>query len=314
MIIARNSEELLAALSAARNQRGPEVAFVPTMGALHEGHLSLIDAAKGQAATAVASVYVNPTQFVAGEDFDSYPRDPEADSAALASRGCDILYLPQDADIYPAGFATSVLADPSLTDCLCGNSRGHQHFDGVATVVARLFGLVQPTSALFGQKDWQQLLVIKRMAADLHPWLHVIGVPTAREHDGLARSSRNTYLSRDERNIAVAVPDAVAAAQNHAQLDDQTRESVELAARSVLQRAGLAIDYCDVRNGSTLESPPADSPIDPSNLRIFIAANVGRTRLIDNASLADALNLSSSLQTDDSQRASTVSTAATAAA
>ena len=314
MIIARNSLQLQAALSVARERSGSSVAFVPTMGALHEGHLTLVDAARERAATTVASIYVNPKQFAPGEDFNAYPRNPEADSKLLAERGCEILYLPQDADIYPTEFATQVLADPNVTNCLCGTSRGAGHFNGVVTVVARLLGLVQPTVALFGEKDWQQLLVIKRMAADLHPWLEVTGVRTARELDGLALSSRNAYLSADDRAAAVAVPAALAQAQRVAQSRSETRDSIEFSARTLLETAGLSVDYCEVRDSATLESPPLNAEVDPHNYRLFIAATVGKTRLIDNASLAQSLNLGSSDQQSHSQRASTVSTAATSAA
>lgn len=294
MIVARSPWQLRSGLdSLALDHEGksdeslvrarPRTAFIPTMGALHEGHLALVDAAQrdGNPIT-VASVFVNPSQFAEGEDFDRYPRDEQRDLELLAAAGCDIVFLPTVDDVYPPGFATSVLADPSLVACLCGASRGRSHFNGVATVVARLFGLVRPDTAWFGEKDWQQLQVIRRMAADLFPAIEICSVETVRSAEGLALSSRNAYLSPAGREAALAIPRAVAAARDACAAGNPA-EFVELRAREVLEKAGLAVDYVEVRSASSLERHAAPP-------RIFIAALLEGVRLIDNASLEYSSN------------------------
>ena len=238
------------------------VAMVPTMGALHAGHMKLVEAAKAQARHVVVSIFVNPTQFAPTEDLSTYPRREAEDAAMLAAAGVAILWAPDVATMYPDGFATTISV-AGVSEGLCGASRPG-HFDGVATVVNKLFGQVRPDIALFGEKDWQQLQVIRRMVADLDLGIDIIGVPTEREADGLAMSSRNAYLSAAERKAAVALPQALsAAADAYARGDD---ESIILAtARTAIAAAGFTIDYVERREN-----------------RLLAAARMGSTRLIDN--------------------------------
>lgn len=285
MIVARTHGELIAAIDSCRAGLATDrstVAFVPTMGSLHAGHLSLIARARSSAGITVASIYVNPLQFGPGEDFDRYPREQERDTELLIDAGCDVLFLPSSETVYPDGFSTKVLASEALSAPLCGRIRGASHFDGVATVVARLFALVSPDTAWFGEKDWQQLLVIRRMAADLFPSLSVMSAPTVRDAEGLALSSRNAYLAEDERAAALAVPGALIAARNAAAKGGNVNGCID-AARSVLASAAVSVDYVELLRGDDLA--PTPGPFPEATDRIFIAARVGTTRLIDNDSL-----------------------------
>jgi len=257
---------------------GETVGFVPTMGALHEGHLSLVRLAKDRARRAVASVFVNPTQFGPNEDFDAYPRDERRDAELLASVGCDLLYAPTAAEMYPPGFATTITV-AGVTEPLDGAARPG-HFAGVATVVAKLLLQCGPDVAVFGEKDYQQLQVIRRLVVDLDIPVEILGGPTARAGDGLALSSRNAYLTPDERVVAAALNRTLAAAV--AQLR-AGRAAVEVEADAVrrLAEAGFGrIDYVEVRDAENLARlgpGPVGGPA-----RILAAALLGRTRLIDN--------------------------------
>lgn len=266
-------------------RRSGPVALVPTMGALHDGHMALMAAAKAQAAHVVASIFVNPTQFGPNEDLDAYPRRLAADQARLEAAGVALLWAPDVATMYPPGFATSV-AVSGVSSHFCGAARPG-HFDGVATVVLKLFNQVRPDLALFGQKDWQQLAVIRRMTRDLNLTLpsvdNIIGVPTVREADGLAMSSRNAFLSPDQRQAAgvlnVAMRDAITEIAGGVAV---TPALAALEAR--LLAAGFrSIDYANLADADTLE--PLDcAPHRPA--RLLVAARIGTTRLIDNMAVA----------------------------
>ena len=282
--IARSKAQLRAQVAAWR-YAGEPVALVPTMGALHEGHLSLVRLAQAHARRVVASVFVNPTQFGAGEDFDSYPRGEAADAAALASVGCDLLYAPLVAGMYPQGFATTVTVE-GPSHGLDGDARPG-HFAGVATVVAKLLIQAAPDVAVFGEKDWQQLAVIRRLATDLDLPVEIVGAPISREPDGLARSSRNVYLSAAERAVAPAMfrtlRDAAARLADGAEIADaQARATFEL------MQAGFAeVDYVEVRDAATFARPRPSRLAAPG--RILAAARLGRTRLIDNLAVSPAV-------------------------
>lgn len=284
MIVARNRRDLLDALRSADGQGTGELAFVPTMGALHEGHLSLVRRAVATGSLTVASIFVNPLQFGPNEDLEAYPRTESTDAALLESSGCGILYLPDVDDIYPAGFATRVTASPDLSSCLCGATRDAGHFDGVVTVVARLFGLVQPDSAWFGEKDWQQLQVIRRMASDIFPRIEIMAGPTVRDADGLALSSRNSRLGVAERTTAGVIPRSLDRARSAARAGAQPTEIERLAA-VLLEEAGLSVDYFEIRDSLSLEPIPLLDSTTIGTARAFVAARLGSTRLIDNSSL-----------------------------
>ena len=271
----REARQLTAALIALR-AGGKSLALVPTMGALHPGHLALIEEARRKADRVAATIFVNPLQFGANEDLDRYPRQEEKDAAMLAEAGCDLLWLPAAADMYPPGFATAVSVK-GLSDRWEGDVRPG-HFDGVATVVAKLLCAVRPDIALFGEKDFQQLAVIRRMAQDLQLGVEVLGVETVRDLDGLALSSRNAYLSADERRRAVELPRALNEAAEQILSGAPVPEAL-VEAKNRLRAAGFSrIDYVALVNAMTLE--PLDLPGGP--MRLIAAAVMGTTRLIDN--------------------------------
>lgn len=273
--IIRSLSTLYDAVAALR-AGGARIALVPTMGALHAGHMALVEAAKAHADAVVASIFVNPTQFGPNEDLDAYPRQEAADVALLTEAGTALLWAPGVADMYPSGFATSIRV-AGVSEGLCGAARPG-HFDGVATVVTKLLGQVRPDVALFGEKDFQQLAVIRRVVTDLNLGVEIIGVPTERAPDGLALSSRNAYLSPAERAAAVALPGALMRAAEA--MRTGTPVAVALAAaEAALTEAGFArIDYVALCDADSLQ--PADSLDRP--VRLLAAARIGTTRLIDN--------------------------------
>lgn len=267
---------LRAALKAARHA-GKSIAFVPTMGNLHQGHITLIQQARQRADVVVASIFVNPTQFGANEDFDKYPRTLAADSALLAEAHCDLLFAPEAREMYPDGRQQSTSVSVSgITDMLCGRSRPG-HFAGVATVVSKLFNIVQPDMALFGEKDYQQLAVIRRLTQELCFPIDIIGVATVRADDGLALSSRNGFLSADERKQAPLLYQCLSNLRQA--IVNGQRDYAQLAAAGLthLEKCGFAPDYLDIRR-QDLEPAGADD----RELVILVAARLGGTRLIDN--------------------------------
>jgi pantoate--beta-alanine ligase len=273
--IVRDVPALRAAI-ARRVQAGKSVALVPTMGALHEGHLSLVRAAKQRCGHVVATLFVNPRQFAPHEDFEKYPRDEAGDAAMLQGAGCDLLYAPERSVMYPPGFSTNVIVS-NVSTMLEGEFRPH-FFGGVATVVTKLLLQAMPNVAVFGEKDYQQLLVIRRLARDLDLPIEIAGAPTVREPDGLAMSSRNAYLTPAERRIAarlnVVLHDAIKALHR----GDAIAEVEAEAARHVHAAGFSGVDYVAVRDAETLE--PIVALKKPA--RILAAAWLGKTRLIDN--------------------------------
>jgi pantoate--beta-alanine ligase len=280
--ILRDPDALSEALAALR-EGGATIAFVPTMGALHAGHMALVAEARTRAAHVVASIFVNPTQFGANEDLDAYPRREATDAAMLEKEGCAILWAPDAATMYPDGFVTDVSVRGPLTADLDGAARPG-HFDGVATVVARLFAQVRPDLAVFGEKDYQQLAIIRQMVADLGLPVEILGVPTQRDADGLAFSSRNAYLSDDERRAARILPRALGEAAQAISGGAAIEEALDRV-RARLAEAGFEpIDYVALRDAETLAPlAVADRPG-----RLLAAATIGRTRLIDNLPVAPA--------------------------
>jgi pantoate--beta-alanine ligase len=273
----RAREELAQALTELK--RAGRLALVPTMGALHAGHMALVEEAKRRAEHVVATIFVNPMQFGPNEDLARYPRREAEDAGALEQAGCDLLWIPSREDIYPDGFSTSVSVS-GVSDRWEGEARP-THFDGVATIVAKLLMSVQPDVALFGEKDFQQLAVIRRLVADLNIPAEVVGVATVRDADGLALSSRNAYLSREERERAVGLPQALRKAQRSI-IGGAPVEAALAAARQDLLSAGFSrIDYVALVDGSTLD--PLDKP--RAGARLIAAAVIGTTRLIDNLAL-----------------------------
>ena len=270
--------EVSALRSAVRHLRdgGATVALVPTMGALHDGHLALVTAARGKADHVVVSIFVNPTQFGPNEDFAAYPRDEARDAGLLVEAGVSLLWAPDVAAMYPAGHATHI-AVAGLGDDFCGAARPG-HFDGVATVVAKLLNQVQPDIALFGEKDWQQLAIIRRMTADLDLPVAVHGVGIVREDDGLARSSRNAYLSPEQRAAAVSFPNALKAAAQAIASGTPVPMAVADAEAAIVAGGFDSIDYVALADAVTLER--LDTWREPA--RLLAAARIGRTRLIDN--------------------------------
>lgn len=254
------------------------IALVPTLGNLHAGHISLVEQARRHAERVVVSVYVNPTQFGEDEDFEDYPRTLERDTRRLKQIGADVLFVPDDATVYPFGHdCATVVAVPGLTENFCGALRPG-HFDGVTTVVARLFALVQPDVALFGQKDYQQQLVIRYMAEDLGLPIRIISAETVREDDGLAMSSRNQYLADEERAIAPQLYAALSKIGAALQSGERDFEKLEQSAIKRLQKAGFKIDYVAIRRAQNLAIPDRDC----DELVVLAAAHVGDARLIDN--------------------------------
>jgi len=252
------------------------------MGALHAGHLALVEEAKRRADRVAATIFVNPLQFGAGEDLDRYPRQEEQDLARLEEAGCHLVWLPGVEDIYPEGFATRISV-AGVSDRWEGEARPG-HFDGVATVVAKLLLAVRPDVAVFGEKDFQQLAVIRRMSADLNMGIEIVGVPTVRDADGLALSSRNAYLSADERARAVALPQALRNAAAAIAGGQPVAAALERGGQA-LRNAGFSrIDYFALVDAETLE------PLDPprGEMRLIAAAVIGTTRLIDNIAVASA--------------------------
>jgi pantoate--beta-alanine ligase len=276
--VARTVAELRAQVGAWKAQ-GLRVAMVPTMGALHEGHLSLVRLGLQRADRVVASVFVNPTQFAPHEDFDAYPRGEGRDAALLAQAGCALLFAPTVAEMYPDGFATAVTVARGVSEPLEGVSRPH-FFGGVATVVCKLLNQCRPDVAIFGEKDYQQLLVIRRMVRDLDLGVEIVGGPTARESDGLAMSSRNAYLDKTQREMASALPAAMDMAVDRLR-EGEAADAVETRVKAILAEAGFSpIDYVEARDGETLERL-GPGPVG-KGARVFVAAWMGKTRLIDN--------------------------------
>lgn len=273
--IVRDVAALRAATAAARRS-GQSVGLVPTMGALHEGHLSLVRTAKERTGFVVASLFVNPRQFAPHEDFERYPRDEASDASLLASAGCDLLYAPERAQMYPEGFATNVIVTDVSTP-LEGEMRPH-FFGGVATVVTKLLLQALPDAAFFGEKDYQQLLVIRTLARDLDIPSVIIGCATVREHDGLAMSSRNAYLSAEERRVAGRLNLVLHEAIKDARVGMSVADAEAEASRHLIAAGFTSVDYVAIRDAATLQ-PIADLT---RPARILAAAWLGKTRLIDN--------------------------------
>ena len=260
---------------------GLRVALVPTMGALHIGHMSLIDEARKQADRVVVSIFVNPTQFAPHEDFDAYPRQEADDAAMVANRGGHLIYAPARDEMYPENFSTSIQVD-GISKGLCGDSRPH-FFGGVAIVVAKLLLQALAHVAIFGEKDYQQLLVIKRMARDLNIPTEIVGAPLVRDDDGLATSSRNKYLSADDRAQALALNRALKAISGAIKDGADAPAALEQG-RAILAQAGIdKVDYLEIRDAETLE--PITGPVSRP-ARAFVAAHVGPARLIDNMAVS----------------------------
>ena len=276
-------DPLRSAVESLRNT-GPQpctLALVPTMGALHEGHLTLVREAKARADKVAVSIFVNPLQFGPNEDLDAYPRQLERDCALLEAEGVDLVWAPTVEVMYPAGFASQISVK-GVSDELDGAARPG-HFDGVATVVCKLFNQVQPDIALFGEKDWQQVAVIRRMALDLNltrPSADaILGIATVREMDGLAMSSRNAYLTPEQREIASVLPAAMRVAIAAIEAGTDANEALAHLARALLEAGFLSVDYAELRDAInlTLLQARSDKP-----MRLLVAARIGKARLIDN--------------------------------
>lgn len=260
------------------HREGLRVAFVPTMGNLHAGHVSLIETARRHGDRFVASIFVNPMQFGPNEDFAHYPRTPGEDARMLAAAGCDLMFMPEVIEIYPNGSQRATRVEvPGLSSILCGEFRPG-HFEGVATVVAKLFHIVEPDIAVFGEKDFQQLTIIRRMVADLCLPTTIIAAPTVRESDGLAMSSRNQYLTEEERRQAPLIHQALRAAIARLRAGEKDFGAIERAGAETLEQAGFRPDYFAVRRAEDLASPQADT----RHFVVLTAARLGRARLIDN--------------------------------
>jgi pantoate--beta-alanine ligase len=259
-------------------REGERIGFVPTMGNLHAGHGSLVGRASDLADRVIVSVFVNPLQFGPNEDFAAYPRTPDEDRRLLESMQVDLLFVPEVDDIYPRGQQTTTRVHvPGLEDILCGAIRPG-HFMGVATVVTKLLNIVQPDVAVFGEKDFQQLMIIRRAATDLCMPVEIIGAPTTREADGLAMSSRNRYLSAQERGIAPRIHAELSRARAALEGGSSDFAAIEQSGFDALVKVGFRPDYFSVRDAATLDLPAADS----TELVVLTAARIGRARLIDN--------------------------------
>lgn len=277
MQIVRTSEEL--AESVTRLKRDGTLALVPTMGALHAGHMALVAEAKRHADKVAATIFVNPTQFAAGEDLDRYPRREEQDVRMLEDAGCDLLWMPTVDAIYPQGFATTVHVS-GISERWEGEARPG-HFDGVATVVAKLLLSVRPDVAVFGEKDFQQLAVIRRMVFDLNIPTEIVGLPTVREEDGLALSSRNAYLSKEERRRAATLQKSLVDARDAIRGREAVASALRQAKQALIDAGFLKVDYLALVDGATLE-PVEDVR---GETRLIAAATIGTTRLIDNVAV-----------------------------
>lgn len=282
MRIVRAVAELRAELAPARRS-GRTIGLVPTMGALHDGHLSLIARAREQCDVVVASLFVNPTQFDERADLERYPRDERRDAALAERAGADVLFAPAVAEVYPPGFATRVEVG-GVSERLEGAARGAEHFRGVATVVSKLLCMTLPDVAYFGQKDAQQLVLVRRLVRDLNLPVRVEGLPTVREPDGLAMSSRNALLSDDERARALALPAALAAARALAAAGERSADALARAARAAMRPYGVSPEYVE------LVEPDTFAALGGSELHgdalLVLAARVGAVRLIDNAMIS----------------------------
>jgi len=269
---------------AAARAEGKSIGLVPTMGALHEGHLSLIARARAECGFVVVSVFVNPTQFAPGTDFEKYPRDLDGDAEKAGEAGADLIFAPSVEEMYPPGDSTFVEVTGPLVECLCGPHRPG-HFRGVTTVCARLFTIVGADRAYFGEKDYQQVLVVKQMVRDLQLPLEIVPVPTVREPDGLAMSSRNAYLSPDERKAAAVLSRALFAARDRFHSGERAAAALIAAARDIIDSEPLVtLQYLDLRDAQTLEELHAlDRPA-----LLAVAAFVGQARLIDNVVVGPA--------------------------
>lgn len=267
-------------LGAKRAGKGKAIALVPTMGCLHAGHATLIREARKLADLVIVSIYVNPLQFGPDEDFARYPRSFEADAAVCAESGADIIFYPDN--LYPEGGPMVSLSVRDLSEDLCGASRPG-HFDGVATVVAILFNTVQPDIAVFGEKDWQQLTVIRRMVADLHMPVEIVGVPTVREPTGLALSSRNRYLNDTQLQQGLNLPAALNAMQSMAAAGERDVAKLLAAAKTLLHKADIEPEYLEIRDAASLDML---EHLNGNPARAFVAARIGPARLIDNMPLA----------------------------
>jgi pantoate--beta-alanine ligase len=274
----RQLEDLREAISAWR-QAGERIALVPTMGALHDGHMALVEAAKRAADRVIVSIFVNPKQFGANEDLAKYPRKEAADSRLLTGAGVDVLWMPPVEIVYPEGYATNISVS-GVSEVLEGAHRPG-HFDGVATVVAKLFNQVQPDVAFFGEKDWQQLAVLRRMTSDLNLPVEIQSVLTQREDDGLALSSRNAFLMPEDRAAAVALPRALGAVAKTIS-EGGDAEAALAQARETLAAAGFEVDYVALADAESLGAPEAGRP-----MRLLAAARIGGTRLIDNIAVPE---------------------------
>ena len=260
------------------HREGLRVAFVPTMGNLHPGHVSLIEAARRHGERFVASIFVNPMQFGPNEDFAHYPRTPRDDERMLAAAGCDLMFMPDVAEIYPHGAARATHVEvPGLSRILDGEFRPG-HFEGVSTVVAKLFHIVEPHIAVFGEKDFQQLTVIRRMVADLCMPIEIVAAPTVRDVDGLALSSRNQYLTSEERALAPTIYATLSAAGRRLVAGDADFASIERAGFTALEAGGLRPDYFAIRQAADLNHPAAQE----RELVVLTAARMSKARLIDN--------------------------------